>query len=131
MLIFIIIVTLFFIIILGDALNGALSDNSINGDQSIQPTEPSRQLLIDRIIKLQESNARKAEKLDFFEEHTRILVEELQKKKKIIQTYILHENIGAMGGNERDKYKVNFIFRLLNLIDAVELHLYKRNFSSA
>ncbi|XP_068978295.1 coiled-coil domain-containing protein 186-like isoform X2 [Bombus flavifrons] len=89
----------------GDALNGALSDNSINGDQSIQPTEPSRQLLIDRIIKLQESNARKAEKLDFFEEHTRILVEELQKKKKIIQTYILHENIGAMGGNERDKYK--------------------------
>lgn len=89
----------------GDALNGALSDNSINGDQSIQPTEPSRQLLIDRIIKLQESNARKAEKIDFFEEHTRILVEELQKKKKIIQTYILHENIGAMGGNERDKYK--------------------------
>ncbi|XP_012172476.1 coiled-coil domain-containing protein 186 isoform X3 [Bombus terrestris] len=92
-------------LITGDALNGALSDNSINGDQSIQPTEPSRQLLIDRIIKLQESNARKAEKLDFFEEHARILVEELQKKKKIIQTYILHENIGAMGGNERDKYK--------------------------
>ncbi|KAK1135444.1 hypothetical protein K0M31_000039 [Melipona bicolor] len=87
------------------ALNGALSDNSINGDQSIRPTEPSRQLLIDRIIKLQESNAKKAEKLDFFEEHARILLEELQKKKKIIQTYILHENIGAMGGNERDKYK--------------------------
>ncbi|CAK9795369.1 Coiled-coil domain-containing protein 186 [Anthophora plagiata] len=89
----------------GDALNGALSDNTINGDQSIQPTEPSKQALIERIIKLQESNARKAEKLDFFEEHTRILVEELQKKKRIIQTYILHENIGAMGGNERDKYK--------------------------
>ncbi|CAL7937946.1 unnamed protein product [Xylocopa violacea] len=89
----------------GDALNGALSDNSVNGDQNIQPTEPSKQVLIDRIIKLQESNARKAEKLDFFEEHTRILVEELQKKKRIIQNYILHENIGAMGGNERDKYK--------------------------
>ncbi|KOC71021.1 Uncharacterized protein C10orf118 [Habropoda laboriosa] len=89
----------------GDALNGALSDNSINGDQSIQPIEPSKQALIERIIKLQESNARKAEKLDFFEEHTRILVEELQKKKRIIQNYILHENIGAMGGNERDKYK--------------------------
>ncbi|KAK9301697.1 hypothetical protein QLX08_006100 [Tetragonisca angustula] len=87
------------------ALNGALSDNSINGDQSTRPTEPSRQLLIDRIIKLQESNAKKAEKLDFFEEHARILLEELQKKKKIIQTYILHENIGAMGGSERDKYK--------------------------
>ncbi|KAF3422608.1 hypothetical protein E2986_04229 [Frieseomelitta varia] len=87
------------------ALNGALSDNSNNGDQSTRPIEPSRQLLIDRIIKLQESNAKKAEKLDFFEEHARILLEELQKKKKIIQTYILHENIGAMGGSERDKYK--------------------------
>lgn len=99
---------IYFCVILADTLNGALSDNSTNGDQSIQPTEPSRQLLIDRIIKLQESNARKAEKLDFFEEHTRILVEELQKKKKIIQNYILHESIGAMGSNERDKYKVNF-----------------------
>ncbi|XP_053998064.1 coiled-coil domain-containing protein 186-like isoform X1 [Hylaeus anthracinus] len=89
----------------GDTLNGALSDNSINGDQSIQSMEPSKQTLIDRIIKLQEDNAKKAEKLDFFEEHTRTLVEELQKKTRIIQTYILHENTGAMGNNERDKYK--------------------------
>ncbi|XP_017886485.1 coiled-coil domain-containing protein 186-like isoform X2 [Ceratina calcarata] len=95
----------------GDTLNGAsLSDNSIDGDHgggssNRPPTEPTKQALIDRIIKLQESNARKAEKLDFFEEHTRILVEELQKKKRIIQNYILHEDIGAMGGNDRDKYK--------------------------
>ncbi|XP_076166010.1 coiled-coil domain-containing protein 186 isoform X2 [Ptiloglossa arizonensis] len=88
-----------------DTLNGALSDNSINGDQSIQFMEPSKQTLIDRIIKLQEDNAKKAEKLDFFEEHSRTLVEELQKKTRIIQTYILHENSGAMGNNERDKYK--------------------------
>ncbi|XP_076631203.1 coiled-coil domain-containing protein 186 isoform X2 [Colletes latitarsis] len=88
-----------------DTLNGALSDNSINGDQSVQSMEPSKQTLIDRIIKLQEDNAKKAEKLDFFEEHSRSLVEELQKKTKIIQTYILHENSGAMGSNERDRYK--------------------------
>nr|XP_034178904.1 coiled-coil domain-containing protein 186 isoform X1 [Osmia lignaria] len=89
----------------GDTLNGALSDNSINGEQGIQSMEPSRQALIDRIIKLQEINAKRAEKLDFFEEHTRTLVEELQKKTRIIQNYILHENIGAMGNNDRDKYK--------------------------
>lgn len=76
-------------------------------------------MLIDRIIKLQESNAKKAEKLDFFEEHARILLEELQKKKKIIQTYILHENIGAMGGSERDKYKVNFHLRTFEDVDNV------------
>ncbi|XP_076241676.1 coiled-coil domain-containing protein 186 isoform X2 [Calliopsis andreniformis] len=89
----------------GDALNGALSDNSTNGEQNFQSLEPSKQTLIDRIIKLQEDNAKKAEKLDFFEEHSRTLVEELQKKTKIIQTYILHENAGAMGSNERDRYK--------------------------
>nr|XP_003701393.2 PREDICTED: uncharacterized protein LOC100882727 [Megachile rotundata] len=89
----------------GDTLNGALSDNSINGDHGIQSIEPTKQTLIDRIIKLQEINAKKAEKLDFFEEHTRTLVEELQKKTRIIQNYILHENIGAMGNNERDRYK--------------------------
>ena len=81
-------------------------------------------MLIDRIIKLQESNAKKAEKLDFFEEHARILLEELQKKKKIIQTYILHENIGAMGGSERDKYKVNFHLRTLKLMNIIDI----RNF---
>ena len=84
-------------------------------------------MLIDRIIKLQESNAKKAEKLDFFEEHARILLEELQKKKKIIQTYILHENIGAMGGSERDKYKVNFhlrTFEVDNIMNVTTLLLY-------
>ncbi|XP_076677578.1 coiled-coil domain-containing protein 186 isoform X2 [Andrena cerasifolii] len=89
----------------GDTLNGALSDNSMNGEQTIQTTEPSRQALIDRIIRLQEENAKKAEKLDFFEEHSRTLVEELQKKTRVIQNYILHESSGAMGSNERDRYK--------------------------
>ena len=89
----------------GDTLNGALSDNSTNGEQTIQTAEPSRQALIDRIIRLQEENAKKAEKLDFFEEHSRTLVEELQKKTRVIQNYILHESSGAMGSNERDRYK--------------------------
>ena len=89
----------------GDTLNGALSDNSTNGEQTIQTMEPSRQALIDRIIRLQEDNAKKAEKLDFFEEHSRTLVEELQKKTRVIQNYILHESSGAMGSNERDRYK--------------------------
>lgn len=62
--------------------------------------------LIERILKMQRVNVRRAEKLDFLEEHTRALVAELQKKTKIIQNYILHENFDAMVSNERDKYKV-------------------------
>ncbi|XP_015602940.1 coiled-coil domain-containing protein 186 isoform X2 [Cephus cinctus] len=90
---------------IGDTLNGALSDNSIGGDHTLQTGEPDRQTLIDRIVKLQKINVRRAEKLDFLEEHTRTLVEELQKKTKIIQNYILHENFDAMGSNERDRNK--------------------------
>ncbi|KAG7200853.1 hypothetical protein KM043_003218 [Ampulex compressa] len=90
----------------GDTLNGALSDNSTNGEQNVNSGEPSKQALIDRILKLQKDHVRRAEKLDFLEEHTRTLVEELQKKTKIIQNYILHENFGAMGSNERDRHKL-------------------------
>lgn len=108
---------------LGDTLNGALSDNSINGEQGIQSMEPSRQALIDRIIKLQEINAKRAEKLDFFEEHTRTLVEELQKKTRIIQNYILHENIGAMGNNDRDRYKVSFNLKVNNPVELLDFQI--------
>ncbi|XP_012288999.1 coiled-coil domain-containing protein 186 [Orussus abietinus] len=89
----------------GELLNGALSDNSISGDHAIQSAEPDRQTLLDRIVKMQKINVRRAEKIDFLEEHTRTLTEELQNKSRIIQNYILHENFDAMGNNERDKNK--------------------------
>ena len=81
-----------------------MSDNLNNADQSIQTVD--RQSLIDKIIKLQRINVKKAEKIDFLEEHVRSLVEELQKKTKIIQNYILVKNCDAMSTNERDKNKV-------------------------
>ncbi|GAB1868831.1 hypothetical protein CAJAP_09910 [Camponotus japonicus] len=88
----------------GDTLNGALSDNNANSDH-IYSIEANKQVLMDRIIKLQKINVKRAEKLDFLEEHTQTLVEELQKKTKIIQNYILHQDFGALACNERDKYK--------------------------
>lgn len=72
----------------------------------MQPIEPDRQTLIDRIVKLQKIRVKQAEKLDFLEEHAKTLVNELQKKSKIIKNYILHENPDAMGSNERDRNKV-------------------------
>jgi len=61
---------------------------------------------MDRIIKLQDINVKRAEKLDFFKEHTQTLLENIQKKEKIIQNYILHQSFGALTCNERDRYKV-------------------------
>ncbi|XP_011312071.1 coiled-coil domain-containing protein 186 isoform X2 [Fopius arisanus] len=86
--------------------NGVSSpENSTNGEFSSPYTDLDKNSLIERILKMQRINVRRAEKLDFLEEHTRALVSELQKKTKIIQNYILHENFDAMGNNERDRYK--------------------------
>lgn len=68
--------------------------------------ELNTQVLMDRIIKLQNINVKRAEKLDFLKGHTQMLLEDIQKKEKIIQNYILHQNFGALTCNERDRYKV-------------------------
>ncbi|KAG5333356.1 CC186 protein, partial [Acromyrmex heyeri] len=89
----------------GDTSNGALSDNNANSDH-INSIELNKQVLMERIIKLQDINVKRAEKLDFFKEHTQTLLEDIQKKEKIIQNYILNQNFGALTCNKSDKYKV-------------------------
>ncbi|KAG5325527.1 CC186 protein, partial [Pseudoatta argentina] len=88
----------------GDTSNGALSDNNANSDY-INSIELNKQVLMERIIKLQDINVKRAEKLDFFKEHTQTLLEDIQKKEKIIQNYILNQNFGALTCNKSDKYK--------------------------
>ncbi|XP_018402469.1 PREDICTED: coiled-coil domain-containing protein 186 isoform X2 [Cyphomyrmex costatus] len=94
----------------GDTSNGALSDNNVNSDH-INSIELNKQVLMDRIIKLQDINVKRAEKLDFFKEHTQTLLEDIQKKEKIIQNYILNQNFGALTCNKSDRYKAELIRR--------------------
>ncbi|XP_070511664.1 coiled-coil domain-containing protein 186 isoform X2 [Cardiocondyla obscurior] len=94
----------------GDTSNGALSDNNINSDH-INSIDLNNQVLMDRIIKLQNINVKRAEKLDFFKGHTQVLLEDIQKKEKIIQNYILQQNFGALTCNERDKHKAELARR--------------------
>ena len=65
--------------------------------------------LIERIVKLQRANARYSEKIDFLEENTRQLVSELQKKTKVLQSYILREESGALTSGSMDHNKVSKI----------------------
>jgi chromosome segregation ATPase len=84
---------------------GQVSPGSSNSIQASHPLEPDRQMLIERIVKLQRGNARKTEKLDFMEEHTRQLVAELQKKTRIVQNYIMREQAGALSPASMDQNK--------------------------
>jgi len=55
-----------------------------------------RQMFIERIVRLQQIHAKKNEKIDFLNEHADSLLDELKRKQKIIENYILREEAGVL-----------------------------------
>ncbi|CAG5124765.1 unnamed protein product, partial [Candidula unifasciata] len=70
-----------------------------------EQVEFDRQILIERIVRLQKSHARKSEKLEFLSEHIQQLLEEIRKKNKIIQSYALREESGTLSSEDMDANK--------------------------
>ncbi|XP_076043386.1 coiled-coil domain-containing protein 186-like isoform X2 [Oratosquilla oratoria] len=68
-----------------------------------------QRLLVDRIVKLQKSSARRQEKIDFLEEHVAQLLGELKKKSKIIHHYIMKEEAGALVNSASDSSKAEIL----------------------
>ncbi|KAJ7984650.1 hypothetical protein DPEC_G00356960 [Dallia pectoralis] len=64
--------------------------------------EVDKAVLVDRIVRLQKAHARKQEKIEFMEDHIKQLVEEIRKKTKIIQSYVLREESGALSSEASD-----------------------------
>lgn len=58
-------------------------------------------------MKLQRAHARKNEKLDFCEDHIKQLVEEVQRKTRIIQMYVMKEEGGTLSSDSMDRNKVS------------------------
>ncbi|XP_035520112.1 coiled-coil domain-containing protein 186 [Morone saxatilis] len=69
--------------------------------------EVDKAVLVDRIVRLQKALARKQEKIEFMEDHIKQLVEEIRKKTKIIQSYVLREESGALSSEASDINKVH------------------------
>uniref|UniRef100_A0A5F8G439 Coiled-coil domain containing 186 n=1 Tax=Monodelphis domestica TaxID=13616 RepID=A0A5F8G439_MONDO len=69
--------------------------------------EVDKTMLIERIVRLQKAHARKNEKIEFMEDHIKQLVEEIRKKTKIIQSYILREEAGTLSSEASDFNKVH------------------------
>uniref|UniRef100_A0A8C5Q331 Coiled-coil domain containing 186 n=1 Tax=Leptobrachium leishanense TaxID=445787 RepID=A0A8C5Q331_9ANUR len=97
--------------------SGSLNARSSNEDRSPENTgssasvdnfpEVDKALLIERIVRLQKQHARKNEKIEFMEDHIKQLVEEIRKKTKIIQTYILREEAGTLTSEASDFNKAH------------------------
>ena len=69
----------------------SVPETAITGPDSVD-----RQMLIERIVRLQQIHAKKNEKIDFLNEHIHQLVSALQKKQRLIQHYIMREESGAL-----------------------------------
>lgn len=98
------------------------SSGSINARSSVEDRSPEntgssgavdnfpevdKTMLIERIVRLQKAHARKNEKIEFMEDHIKQLVEEIRKKTKIIQSYILREESGTLSSEASDFNKVH------------------------
>ncbi|KAF9417945.1 hypothetical protein HW555_005090 [Spodoptera exigua] len=71
----------------------------------IQVREPDRQTLIERIVSLQRAAARRAERCDFLEEHSRQLTAELRTKARLLRHLLCELPAGAVGSSRRDDNK--------------------------
>jgi hypothetical protein len=67
---------------------------------------PDSSMLVEKIVKLQRTMAKKQDKVDFLEEHVNTLLEELKKKNRIIQSYVMVQESGTLASNEMDNNKV-------------------------
>ncbi|CAL8309006.1 unnamed protein product [Boreogadus saida] len=67
--------------------------------------EVDKTLLVERIVRLQKALARKQEKMEFMEDHIKQLVEEIRRKTKILQSYVLREESGALSSEASDHNK--------------------------
>ncbi|VDK37391.1 unnamed protein product [Taenia asiatica] len=70
----------------------AVADNVGASDLEVQTLEPNRVLLLNKIDRLQRTNVRLMEKIDFMHEHIGQLTQELQKKSQILQHCLTRES---------------------------------------
>lgn len=97
--------------------SGSLNARSSNDDRSPENTgsslvadnfpEVDKAVLIERIVRLQKAQARKNEKIEFLEDHIKQLVDEIRRKTKIIQSYILREESGTLTSEASDFTKAH------------------------
>ena len=93
--------------------DGINSLNLVTHGDGIKPGKvPESHVLVEKIVKLQKTLAKKQEKVEFMEEHVSTMLEEIKKKNKLIQNYILKLESGALVSSQMDENKVSAKFTL-------------------
>ncbi|XP_052753852.1 coiled-coil domain-containing protein 186 isoform X2 [Galleria mellonella] len=82
-----------------------LHDTQTDGLPDIQVREPDRQTLIERIVSLQRAAARRAERCEFLEEHSRQLTAELRTKSRLLRHLLCSLPAGTVTSDRSDMNK--------------------------
>ncbi|KAH8339743.1 hypothetical protein KR074_000369 [Drosophila pseudoananassae] len=83
---------------------------SISSGQPDLQAVPSKKVLVERILRLQQATARQTERIEFLENHTAALVAEVQKKSKVVQHYMLRDQTaGALTTSRSDQNKSELV----------------------
>lgn len=100
--------------------SSAVEINGLSSEQASTTTneypEIDKQTLVDRIVRLQKSLVKRNEKIEFLEEHNHQLLEEMKKKTKLVQYYMLREESGTLATNFMDEHKVSCTFKELKFL---------------
>lgn len=81
-----------------------LNPNFASSSEIAQQLDKS--VLLNKILSLQQQLAKLRSRVEFLEEHNQTLLEDIKKKSKLIQNFILREEAGALSSNDLDAFKV-------------------------
>ncbi|CAF3399166.1 unnamed protein product [Rotaria socialis] len=85
-----------------------------------------RQKLIDKLLKQQKLLVRRNEKIEFLNDHIQLLTQDLQNKRKIIQTYAMNEDSFMYTSTESDSIKQQLANKNRNNSSSLMATLYNR-----
>ncbi|ESO01687.1 hypothetical protein HELRODRAFT_100515 [Helobdella robusta] len=86
-------------------------DVNFSTPPTVRVVQVNKQMLIDKIVSLQKTLAKKNERMEFLYEHNIKLTHELANKAKIIKNYVLKEEAGVMSTNQSDRLKLQMTRR--------------------
>lgn len=85
-----------------------------------------RQKLIEKLVKQQKLLVRRKEKIEFLNDHIQLLTQDLQNKRKIIQSYAMNEDGFMYTSNESDSAKQQLVNKNRNHSSSLMATLYNR-----
>lgn len=90
-----------------------------------------RQKLIDKLVKQQKLLVRRNEKIEFLNDHIQLLTQDLQNKRRIIQSYAMNEDGFMYTSNESDAIKKQLGNKSRNNSSSLMATLYNRATTTA